>query len=161
MMKTKPRYLFILLVACLVSVVPVEEAARSESKSVVESIDSAGIEKLIKNSQGTVIVAMAAWCLPCRKELPTLVKLYKKYESRGLKMIGISLDLNGPEAIQPVLEKARATFPVYWAGEEAVEGLNIRALPLLLLVKDGSIVEKIVGTQPEAILDQRINDLLK
>jgi len=116
---------------------------------------------LIKAKDGpTVIVAMAAWCLPCREELPILVKLYNKYRRQGLKMVGISLDLGGPSAILPILEKAHANFPVFWAGEEAVRDLNIRAIPLLLLVKDGVIVEKVVGKRSEAFLDKKINDLL-
>jgi|KBSMisStaDraftv2_1062788.scaffolds.fasta_scaffold97386_2 peroxiredoxin len=36
----------------------------------------------------------ASWCGPCRRNNPRLVKLYKKYHSRGLEIYGISLDEN-------------------------------------------------------------------
>jgi thiol-disulfide isomerase/thioredoxin len=34
----------------------------------------------------------ASWCTPCRKESPNLIKLYKKYKSLGLQIVGISRD---------------------------------------------------------------------
>ena len=34
----------------------------------------------------------ASWCIPCRKENPTLVEAYKKYNSEGFEIIGVSLD---------------------------------------------------------------------
>jgi len=146
---------FILLVLSL------SHAAPPETGTKAGTVDSAGISMLIKAKGGpTVIVAMAAWCLPCREELPTLVKLYDKYKSQGLKMVGISLDQDGPSAIQPLLDKANVNFPVYWAGEKAVYDFKIYAIPMLLLIKDGAIVERVVGRKPEAFLDKKISDLL-
>src|SRR3954454_24302060 len=34
----------------------------------------------------------ATWCAPCKVEVPHLVALQKKYEPRGLHIIGISMD---------------------------------------------------------------------
>src|SRR5271163_3726881 len=34
----------------------------------------------------------ATWCPPCRKEIPGFIELYKSYESRGLVVIGVSMD---------------------------------------------------------------------
>lgn len=34
----------------------------------------------------------ASWCVPCRKEIPRLKKLYKLYHSKGLEIISISID---------------------------------------------------------------------
>lgn len=157
----RKKHVWLLVAVCLIALVPTTKATCTEPRGAVKTIDSAGIDKLIKASKGTVIVAMAAWCLPCREELPILVKLYEKYKSQGLKVIGISLDLDGPSAILPILDKANVNFPVYWAGEKTADDFNIRAIPLLLLIKDGSIVEKILGKRPEAFLDVQISDLLK
>ena len=157
----RQKYTWLLVAACLIALVPSGKATCTEHRVAVKTIDSAGIDQLIKASTGTVIVAMAAWCLPCREELPILVKLYDKYKSQGLKVIGISLDLDGPSAILPILDKANVNFPVYWAGEKTANDFNIRAIPLLLLIKDGSIVEKVLGKRPEAFLDVKISDLLK
>ena len=108
-----------------------------------------------------VMVIMAAWCRPCIKELPDLVKLDDKYRHKGLNMIGISIDMEGPNAMQPFLDKYRVNFPVYWVGEKAVSELDIYGIPMLMLVKDGEIVEKIVGKRSRRFLDKTIRNFLK
>ena len=40
----------------------------------------------------TLIDFWAAWCRPCRIENPNLVKLYKEMNSKGLEIVGVSLD---------------------------------------------------------------------
>ena len=108
-----------------------------------------------------VVVVMAAWCRPCIKELPDLVKLDQKYRRKGLNMIGVSIDLEGPNAIQPFLDKYRVRFPVYWVGTKAVKELDINGIPMIMLVKDGEIVEKIVGKRSRRFLDKTFRNFLK
>jgi len=43
----------------------------------------------------TMIDFWAAWCGPCRRENPNIVKVYEKYHDKGLEIIGVSLDGNG------------------------------------------------------------------
>ena len=40
----------------------------------------------------TIIDFWAAWCGPCRRENPNVVKVYEKYHEKGLEIISISLD---------------------------------------------------------------------
>lgn len=43
--------------------------------------------------KGPVVVNFwATWCIPCREEMKKLNKLYKKYHSRGLEILAISID---------------------------------------------------------------------
>jgi len=34
----------------------------------------------------------ATWCPPCRREIPSMATLYSQYESKGLKIIAVSVD---------------------------------------------------------------------
>ena len=155
------RSAWLVVTFCLLLVLIPRMTLAAESARPVSTIDSAGIEKLIKDKGPTIIVGMAAWCFPCRQELPTLIKLYDKFRKEGLNVVGISVDISGPEAIQPVVDEERVNFPVYWGGEQAVKDLKITRLPMLLFAKDGAIVDTFVGRQPEEVLDQRIRDFLK
>ena len=125
-------------------------------------MELAALDRLIdaRDSQ-CFIVAMAAWCAPCREELPTLVKLYSRYERRGFQLFGISLDLEGPSAMQPVVDRMKVNFPVYWVGEDAIEAYAITAMPVIFVVKDGQIVERIIGRRQEKFLDRKIQELLR
>ncbi|MBT8324680.1 MAG: TlpA family protein disulfide reductase [Winogradskyella sp.] len=40
----------------------------------------------------TIIDFWAAWCGPCRRENPNVVRVYNKYHDKGLEIIGVSLD---------------------------------------------------------------------
>ena len=107
------------------------------------------------------IIFMAAWCMPCIEELPAVNAMYDKYGARGLRMLGLSLDLGGPQAIQPFVDQHKVQFPVYWVGEEAIKAYRIRGIPLILLVKDGKITERIVGKRSKKELDRIFGKFLQ
>lgn len=153
---------WLISVALLVnSLLPLSAGGRSE-KIVVGKIDKAGLEHLIRaGGSPSILVMMASWCGPCRKDLPSLIKLYEKYRPRGLKMFGISFEYAGPSAIQRLLDKLNANFPVYWAEDDVLRDYGINAIPMLFLIKDGKIVEKIIGSRTEDFMDRKIGDFLK
>jgi thiol-disulfide isomerase/thioredoxin len=158
-MKSKQSLILIALMIAVLFVVSPTQPVRSGSK--VEKIDPARLDQLMTDPDcGCMIAIMAAWCGPCRKELPILARLYDKYKNDGLKIIGVSLDVEGPKAIQPIVDKAKVGFPVYWAGEQAVGKYGIDALPTLLVIKNGRIFERIIGKRSEKYLDKKIEELL-
>jgi len=129
---------------------------------VVGKINKAGMERLIQAREGPrIIVMMASWCGPCRKNLPSLIKLYEKYRPGGLSMIGISFEYAGPSAIQGILDRLSANFPVYCAEDDILRDYEIHAIPMLIFIRDGKIVEKIIGSRTEDLLDRKIGDFLK
>ena len=136
-------------------------SAQLEAGNLVEKMNSAELDRLMKDADcKCLIVAMAAWCDPCRKELPALNKLYEKYRDQGLKIVGISLDLEGPRAMQPIIDKMKIEFPVYWVGENAIKDYKIDTIPLLFLINNGKVIEKIIGKRSEKFLDKKIRGLL-
>jgi len=57
-------------------------------------IDLAGLKQRIEAERGRVVVVnfWATWCEPCREEFPDLVELDRRYRSRGLTFLSVSLD---------------------------------------------------------------------
>lgn len=136
--------------------------AEESVRIVVKKIGAGELDTLMKSKESrSLVVAMASWCGPCRDELPSLIKLHNKYKDRGLKIIGISLDVDGPEAMQKIADRIKVNFPIYWAGEEAADKYGIYAIPMLYLIKNGKVIDKIPGQQSEAWLDKKIGSLLK
>jgi thiol-disulfide isomerase/thioredoxin len=103
---------------------------------------------------------MAAWCAPCIKELPDLNALYTKYSANGLKMVGVSVDFDGPSAMQPIVDRLKVDFPIFWLGEEALEAFGISGIPLLIFIKNGSEVEKVVGLHSKGFFAEKIETFL-
>ena len=131
-----------------------QQPVPSKIPSKIPPIDTAGIDKLFEDRQHPLILAvMAAWCRPCIAELPVLEKLYQSFSSNGLRIVGISVDFDHSQAMLPFLQKHRITFPVYWGGEPAIQKLNIRKIPLLLFVRDGEVVKKLIGKQPDQTIE--------
>ena len=119
----------------------------------IEPISADELKLVLHDSDGSrVVVFMAAWCAPCVEELPTLNRLYASYHPRGLEIVGVALDPGGPEAMQPIIDRHQIRFPVYWAGDTAAMTYRISRIPLMLLIRDGEEVKRIVGGRsPEAI----------
>ncbi|MGA9723328.1 MAG: TlpA disulfide reductase family protein [Candidatus Binatus sp.] len=92
----------------------------------------------------------ATWCGPCRKQIPELVALYKKYnKSRGLVIIGVSCDLiqgDGQKAVAPFVAEFRINYPIVLADERLVDDMGVEAIPTtLFLGPDGKVVSRVVG----------------
>jgi len=155
-MKT-PRFVPILtaIIIVFISVVP------TFAQNKVEPIDIEGVNKMmIVQDCPLFLVATAAWCGPCRQELPILNKLYAKYKEHGLKLVAISLDADGPAAMQRLVDALDLKFPVYWAGEGMASAYNIFGVPTILVVREGKVQERIIGKRDENFLERKISSLM-
>jgi thiol-disulfide isomerase/thioredoxin len=154
----KPR---LLLTAALLFIISLSINVDASSGVSIQKISESALDELINAKNNKILITfMAAWCGPCIDELPVLNKLYQKYKKQGLKLIGISIDLEGPKAMQPIIDKLQVSFPVYWYGESAVQKFSLSAIPILFLVKDGRIVEKLTGSRSEKELGKKIREFL-
>jgi thiol-disulfide isomerase/thioredoxin len=134
----------------------------AQTEVTVRPIEEAGLDELINQNNGALIVSfMAAWCGPCIDELPSLNNLYRKYRDQGLNVIGVSIDLEGAAAMQPIISKMKIDFPVYWFGEKAIPKFNLTRIPLLLFIKQGKVIERVPGRRPEKYLDSKVQNLLE
>ena len=137
-------------------------AGAADGKNTVLSIELERLDQMLAAEPGRMaVVFMAAWCMPCIEELPAVNEIYEKYSADGLKMLGLSLDLGGPKAIQPFVDEHKIRFPVYWVGEKAIKAYKIRGIPLILLLKNGQISERVVGKRSKKELHGIFSEFLK
>lgn len=80
----------------------------------------------------------AEWCGPCRMIAPSLEKLAREYAGR-VRIAKLNVDENQRTAAQ----------------------YQVQGIPTMLLVKNGKIVDRIVGAMPEAQLRQQVERLMR
>ncbi|MBC9795827.1 TlpA disulfide reductase family protein [Sinomicrobium weinanense] len=71
-----------------------KKASPGAEAPLFSTIDINGDTLKLKDFRGQYVLLdfWASWCKPCRKGNPHLIELYKKYNKKGLEIIGISDD---------------------------------------------------------------------
>lgn len=128
----------------------------------VKSVDTAVLDQMMadKTYRGFVVF-MAAWCPPCKEEMPVLADLYRRYQSRGIRIMAVSLDMDGPKDVQSLVNRLKIPFPVYWAGKAAVMKYRVVGIPMLMVIDRGKLVEKLPGAMPPRQLEAKLKSLLE
>ena len=69
-------------------------ASANAANSTLITTDFSGKNFDLAAQKGKIVIVnfWAKWCSDCRKEMPVLNDLYKKYQARGLEIIGVSID---------------------------------------------------------------------
>jgi cytochrome c biogenesis protein CcmG, thiol:disulfide interchange protein DsbE len=90
---------------------------------VVPQLD--GHEFDLARLRGKVVLVnvWATWCSPCRIEMPTLNALYLRYRSRGLDVLGLSID-EAPDAAQVRQVMRQFSYPGALANAARVNGFG-------------------------------------
>jgi len=96
-----------------------------------------------------VVNFWATWCQPCRDEMPSLERLSHRLASRGVQVIGVTVD-NDRYLATEFIRSYGLTFPVYTDGEkkQLQSALRVGSLPETVLVTArGVIAARIVGAR--------------
>ena len=59
-----------------------------------------------------VVNFWATWCQPCVYEIPHLNDLYTEFQSKGVEILGISMDSADPESVRRFTQRHRMKYPV-------------------------------------------------
>ena len=77
----------------------------------------------------------ATWCVPCKKELPSMQRLYDFLKKDGIEVIAISIDRDQRERVNQYVKDYRLTFPVLLDPSQKVrKSYFIMGLPTSYLI---------------------------
>jgi len=109
-----------------------------------------GSPATLENFRGKVVLLniWATWCVPCRKEMPTLDRLQGKLGGPGFEVVALSIDRAGVEVVEKFYrEIAIKNLPIYIdVTGKATRTLKVVGLPTTLLIgPDGREIGRLVG----------------
>ena len=112
--------------------------------------------------RGKVVVVnyWATWCPPCRVETPGLVNLANEYKSRGVEVVGVTMD-EDLAAVPPFVEKYQIKYPILTPGTDPNISSDGMALPTTFLYdKNGRLAKKYTGMVLESTFKSDVDALL-
>jgi len=108
-----------------------------------------GVSIKLSDYRGKVVLLnfWATWCGPCKAEIPWFIEFEKLYKDRGFATLGVSMDEDGWQAVQPFVKQRAINYPVM-IGNDRVAQLygGIDSLPSTFLIdRQGKIASVHLG----------------
>jgi thioredoxin 1 len=103
------------------------------SDGIVDLTDNEFDSQVLKAPQPTLVDFWAEWCAPCRALTPIVQEVAKAYEGK-LQVGKMNID-------------EHPQVPSKYA---------VRAIPTLILFKDGEVVDQVVGLVSKSKLDEMV-----
>lgn len=105
----------------------------------------------LKSLRGKVVLVnfWATWCPPCRKEMPDLQSLHKKFDKEGLVILGIT-DEDAPK-VNAFLKGQRVNYPILLDPQhEAARLFGIEGIPKsFVYARDGKLVAQAIDMRTQ------------
>ena len=111
-----------------------------------DMVDHEGNTLSLAKYRGRCVVLdfWATWCPDCRKDIPEMMKLYHKYDMKGVEFIGVSFDTN-QETLTNFLEKENIRWTQIsefrkWKETKISKDYHINWIPTMYLIDtDGKV----------------------
>jgi thiol-disulfide isomerase/thioredoxin len=122
----------------------------------------------LADTKGKVVIVdlWGTWCPPCKMEIPHFVDLYKKYNSKGLEIIGINYERvpkgKEKETIAAFVKENEVPYKCVLGDEKTQEMIpDFNAFPTTLFIdRTGKVRYKHVGYAPMPVLEAIVQSLL-
>ena len=151
----------------------VREAAIAEAKAALAAgetfpleftyTDVKGEEHSLDDYRGQVVIVdfWGTWCPPCRREIPSFVKLQKALGKEGLQILGLNYG-DEEEEVAAYAEEHDMNYPTGLGSDETKEMVpEFRGYPTTVFVgRDGKVRMTAVGLHDYAYLEAVVSELL-
>jgi len=107
-----------------------------ENNDKVPELTNGEFDEFIK--EGVVLIDFfAEWCMPCMMMIPVIDELSEKF-------------------------KGKVKFGKVNVGEDTdiAQKFNVSSIPNFTILKDGKVVEQIIGSVPAEEIEEKLNNLL-
>ena len=130
----------------------------------LERMDGGTITLSELRGRVVMINLWASWCVPCRREMPAIDRVFQEKEEDGLIVLAVnSTYQDSLEAASHFVEAFELSFPVLLDPDGAVSRrYRLQALPTTFFVDKQGIIREVVfgGNLDEPLIESKIAALL-
>lgn len=153
-----------ILPAALLLLVSVSASAQSTQQVTLRLKDINGRTFSLADYKGKVLLVnfWATWCIPCRTEIPDLIKMQRRHRNQGLRIVGIAYPPESISEVRSFSRQLRMNYPVA-LGTKETKGLFTASetLPMTVVIdREGIVRDVIEGIMYSDEFDQKVKPLL-
>ena len=133
------------------------------TQAATPAITTSQLRDIIAANKGKIVMVnfFAAFCPPCKREIPGLKRIRADLSPDDFFIIGIAVD-NDLQEMETFVENTRFNYPVYYGGEEVGFAFRVSSIPHNIIYdRNGRIVVNEAGFVPEKALRDFLNGLLE
>jgi peroxiredoxin len=129
-----------------------EWAGRDAPDFALKALDGRTLRLVDFRGKVLLLNFWATWCTPCRREMPWLVDLQKRYRARGMEVAGVSLDDGDAGGVAKFAEFMHVNYPILLKDGVVGDAYGgARYLPQTFFIgRDGKILAHTVGVRSRA-----------
>lgn len=151
----------------------IQPATGRKLAPVFRLADASGRSISLSKSRGKVILLdfWATECGGCKTEIPWFMEFERAYKSKGLDVVGVSMDVvyedlkdvkEGWSKVKPFVQAQGVNYPIVMGDNKVLKSYSIDAFPTTYLIdKAGRIAAAYVGVVDKADVEANIKALLK
>ncbi len=134
----------------------------------VKDVSGTRISKVDLAGKVLIVDLWGTWCPPCRKEIPHFVALNKKYQDRGLAIVGLNNEQTSDMAeaaaqVRKFCKSAGVTYPCAVVSDDFLAQIpNFQGFPTTLFIdRTGQVRLRVTGYHDISFLQAAVEALLQ
>lgn len=162
---TLPRWIASTATALMIgaAVATAEAGDMAAPAFTVKTVEGKTLKLSDLRNKPVIVDFWATWCGPCRASMPDLNDMQARYASKGLTVIGMSVDETGPAPVKRFANQLGVRFTVAMANDDVLDAYGpIRSIPTTFFInRKGEIVRRVIGRIDPETMNSYVQEILE